>query len=197
MRSPGPGYSSIWSKAAGIRIGTALYNEVPVLVEHKLLPSMSKSRFLDRAKELALLLSTQKDPSFYSLRCCGLASNLKDSKLAFLFTLSSSLAITQSPQLPSPPLTSLRNIFSLRPSVTTPISLAHKLVRSLRWFHAENWLHKDIRSEHMLFPLSQSGPDLNHPIIAGFAFSRADTPAAISEQPSSDWCLKLMERLVH
>lgn len=169
-------------------IGTALYKGYPVLVELKILPSLSKSKLLQRAKDLAVLLSAPKDPSFRSLSCCALASDATNTKLAFIFALPPSLPITQSPSLPSPQLTSLRSIFSLSPSVTTRISLALKLVQSLRWFHAANWLHKDIRSEHILFPSStHSGPDLSNPIIAGFAFSRADTPAAISEQPASDW----------
>lgn len=168
-------------------IGIALYKGNPVLIEHKTLPSISKSKLLQRAKDLALLLSAPKDPSFRSLRCCALASNSTNTKLAFIFTLPPSLPIPQSPSLPPPQLSSLRNIFSLTPSITTRISLALKLVQSLRWFHAANWLHKDIRSEHILFPSTPSGPDLTSPIIAGFAFSRADSPAAISEQPSSNW----------
>lgn len=168
-------------------IGTALYKGIPVLIEHKTLPSISKSKLLQRAKDLGLLLSAPKDPLFRSLRCCALASNSTDAKLAFIFTLPPSLPIIQFPSLPSPQYTSLRNIFSLSPSITTRISLALKLVQSLRWFHAANWLHKDICSEHILFPSTQSGPDLSSPIIAGFAFSRAESPAAISEQPSSDW----------
>ena len=168
-------------------IGTALYKGIPILIEHKTITSTFKSKLLQRAKDLAFLLSTPKDASFCSLRCCALASNSTNTISAFIFTLPPSLPVLQLPSLPSPQFTSLRNIFSLHPSITTRISLALKLVQSLRWFHAANWLHKDIRSEHILFPMTQSGPDLSSPIIAGFAFSRADSPAAISEQPSSDW----------
>ena len=168
-------------------IGTASYKGKPVLIEQKTLSSFSKSKLLQRARDLALLLSTPKDPSFQSLRCCALASDSTRSKLAFIFTLPQSFSTAQPSALPSPQLTSLRNIFSLSPSITTRISLALKLVQSLRWFHTANWLHKDIRSEHILFPITSSGPDLSSPIIAGFAFSRADSPVAISEQPSSDW----------
>ena len=167
--------------------GTAIYNSVPVLVERKTLPSFAKAKLFQRAQDLALLLSAPKDPSFCSLRCCALASDSSKIKIAFIFTLPPSPPITPLPSPSSPPLISLRNVFSLRPSVTARISLALKLVQSLRWFHAANWLHKDIRSEHILFPSTESGPDLSNPIIVGFAFARADSPAAISEQPSSDW----------
>ncbi|KAL6719265.1 hypothetical protein ACLMJK_003504 [Lecanora helva] len=168
-------------------MGIATYKGMSVFIEQKTLPSMSKSKLLQRAKDLAVLLSASKDPSFHSLRCCGLALNSTKTNLAFIFDLPSSLSVSQAPSPPSSHLISLRNIFSLSPSITTRVSLALKLLESLRWFHAANWLHKDLRSEHILFPVTDSKPDLTRPIIAGFAFSRADTPAAISEQPSSDW----------
>ena len=167
-------------------IGTALYKGTPVLIEHKTLPTFSKSKLFQCVKDLAVLLSAPKDPSFHCLRCCALASNATHSSLAFVFNLQPTLT-NDSPSLFYPQFVSLRNIYSLSPSITTRISLALKLVQSLRWFHAANWLHKDIRSEHILFPPTPSGPDLSNPLIAGFAYSRADSPAAIGEQPSSNW----------
>ena len=167
-------------------LGTALLSERPVFVEWKTLPASPslRSKILSRAQSLATLLSLPKPHPLPSLHCEGIihqsaAPNSAPQRIAFVFTLSASYALNL-------PINSLRNLFSLTPSVTSRIALALKLVQTLHWFHTAGWLHKDICSSHILLWPNEGEPILSSPLFAGFAFARGDDPCAISEQPSSD-----------
>lgn len=102
-------------------IGTALYSGMQVLAEHKALPHTA-SKLLQRAKDLALIISAPKDPSLCSLRYCAIASNSTDTELAFIFNLPQSLPIIPSHALSSPQFTSLRDTF-LSALALRPVSL--------------------------------------------------------------------------
>ncbi|KAL9609919.1 MAG: hypothetical protein Q9167_005337 [Letrouitia subvulpina] len=159
-------------------IGTAEINGRSVLVEWKDMSRQFRGKMMERARDLAHLLSAPKDESFRSLRCEGLARDNDSAKIALVFTLPHAQ--------PSGPLQSLRSLFGLSPSVTERIKLALQLTKSLRYFHTAGWLHKDLRSENILFlPTNESSTVVN-PVFAGFVFARLDSPCAISEQPSAD-----------
>ncbi|KAI4164059.1 MAG: hypothetical protein LQ342_002294 [Letrouitia transgressa] len=159
-------------------IGIADMNGRSVLVECKDMSRQFRAKMIERARDLAYLLSAPKDESFRSLRCEGLTRDNDDAKIAFVFTLPHAQ--------PNGPLQSLRSLFGLSPSVTERIKLALQLTKSLDYLHTAGWLHKDLRSENILFlPTNQSSTVAN-PVIAGFAFARLDSPCAISEQPSAD-----------
>ena len=168
-------------------MGMATYQEMPVFIEWKSLPILFKSKILNRVENLALLLSTPKHPDFRSLQCRGLARDNDREKVAFIYRVPS--------QGGSPVPRSLRNLFGMSPSVTERIQLALRITQSVKYFHTAGWLHKNLRSENVLFwdtsnsalispPIPSSA--FSEPILAGFAFSRQDSPSEISEQPSSD-----------
>ncbi|KAL2042838.1 hypothetical protein N7G274_004598 [Stereocaulon virgatum] len=168
-------------------MGMATYQEMPVFIEWKSLPILFKSKILNRIENLALLLSTPKHPNFRSLQCRGLARDNDGGKVAFVYNVP--------PQAGSPIPRSLRNLFGMSPSVTERIQLALRITQSVKYFHIAGWLHKNLRSENIMFwdttnsalnspPIPSSA--LSEPILAGFAFSRQDSLSEISEQPSSD-----------
>jgi hypothetical protein len=168
-------------------MGMATYQGVPVFIEWKSLPILYKSKILNRVENLALLLSTPKHPDFRSLQCRGLARDNDRGKVAFICNVPS--------QCGSPVPRSLRKLFGMSPSVTERIQLALRITQSVKYFHTAGWLHKNLRSENILFwDTSNSALNsppipsfaLSEPILAGFAFSRQDSPSEISEQPSSD-----------
>ncbi|KAI4212257.1 MAG: hypothetical protein LQ351_004970 [Letrouitia transgressa] len=159
-------------------IGTADMNGRPVLVEWKDVSRQFRAKMMERARDLAYLLSAPKDESFRSLRCEGIARDNDNAKIAFVFTLPHAQ--------PNSVLQSLRSLFGLNPSVTERIKLALQLTKTLRFFHTAGWLHKDLRSENILFLPSNESSTVANPVFAGFAFARLDSPCAISEQPSAD-----------
>ena len=160
-------------------MGIATYQEKSVFIEWKILPRQFQSKIIERTKDLATVFNTPKQPDFCSLRCTGLARDNEAGKIALIFD-EPSLATTQVPR-------SLRNLFGLNPSVTERVQLALQITQSVKYFHTAGWLHKNLRSENILFwPVDGSIPPLSRPVLVGFAFSRQDSPSQISEQPSSD-----------
>ena len=158
-------------------MGIATYQDRSVFIEWKTLLHQFESKIIERTADLASVLSTPKQPDFCSLQCTGLARDNDSGKIALIFDVPS-LATAQLPR-------SLRNLFGLNPSVTKRIQLALQLTQSVKYFHTAGWLHKNLRSENILFwPVDASISPLSWPVLVGFAFSRQDSPSQISEQPS-------------
>ena len=172
----------------GLRdIGTATYDGRPVLVEWKDMPLRNRNKILVRVESLASLLRAHKHASFRTLTCRGLARDNDASRIGFLYSIEPGYTMSKPPR-------SLRGIFGdSNPSVTERIDLALKIIKTIQCFHTAGWLHKNLRSEHIIFfpggnhEADKSGTNLlANPILAGFAFSRFDSPVEISEQPSAD-----------
>ena len=83
---------------------------------------------------------------------------------------------------------SLNTLFSLdfKPPLEQRLQLASKLVTTFGELYGSGWLHKNIRSDNILFPQSynlqdQSSiskyDDITTPFVAGFDFSRQDSEA--------------------
>ena len=175
-------------------MGVAQYQKRPVFVEWKGLPSHSQGKIMARVHDLVILLHSPKHSEFRSLECIGLGLDSDAARVAFVYqfplgqTFHSGLEPLQ--QFANPP-ESLRSLFRTNPSITDRVRLALQVTQSLKWFHTSGWLHKNLRSENILFPTSDGfqslkTDQLEHPILIGFAFSRQDSPSQISEQPSSD-----------
>ena len=165
-------------------MGVARYDSEIVFVEWKTLPVYPRNKIMTRVQDLAILLSASKHPNFRSLRCKGITRAPDESKIAFIFVFSGSNDFFQPPRL-------LRNIFGSSPSVTERLKLALEITESVRHFHTAGWLHKNLRSENILLispgnPVSFAILPLSLPMLAGFAFSRLDSPSEISKQPSLD-----------
>ena len=163
-------------------MGLATYENENVFIEWKSLAIQFRSKILKRAQNLALLLQTPKHPDFQSLHCRGLVRDNDGGRIAFVYDLPSNSDGT--------PPRSLRSLFSSTPSVTERLRLALQITYSVKYFHMAGWLHKNLRSENMLFFPSAPAPPtsfpISFPILAGFTFSRLNSPSEISEQASSD-----------
>ena len=166
--------------------GVAKHDGDPVFIEWKSLPHQFRNKIIERAHNLAIILSVSKHRAFRSLYCKGLARDVDGGRIAFVYDI----PISSQPSLPR----SLRTMFGSNPSVTERLNLALEITLSVKYFHTAGWLHKDLRSENILFFPSeapealetQSSFPLTNPILAGFAFSRLNSPSEISEQPSAD-----------
>ena len=167
-------------------MGTAGYDGKTVFVEWKELNPHQRSKILPRVENLAALLNMPKDATFRSLHCKGTIE--MDGKVALVY------------QHPSPDVggspKSLRDLFSPKdgiepPSLTVRIQLGLRIAHTIRAFHRAGWLHKDLRSENILFfpePHSsvKAETELSNPVLAGFSFARLASPSEISEQPSEN-----------
>jgi serine/threonine protein kinase len=69
--------------------------------------------------------------------------------------------------------------------------MALEICRTLLTVHTAGWLHKNVRSENILFFSDSTSPGgvsntPTRPYLAGFAFSRVDSPVEVSDQASED-----------
>ncbi len=185
-------------KASGASIGIGSYAGEPVLVEYKSVIPKLKAKLKTRVGNLAVLLSTPKDSSFLTLHCLGFFED--GDQFAFVFKYPTNLT-GPSGTTTAPQIISLHDVLrdpAMQPSVTARLGLIVNLCSTLLALHTAGWLHKDIRSENILFFLTaqrNAGSDsrstfpstrLSKPYLAGFAFSRVDSPTEISEQPCAD-----------
>jgi serine/threonine protein kinase len=119
---------------------------------------------------------------FRTLRCIGMYEHVD--KFVFVF---------EHPMGGGQPFSlydflSLDNKYS--PSVTARMKLALYLARTVHQIHTAGWLHKNLRSENILFfPPPHAVPNwasIAEPFLAGFGYARIDAPSEISERPSVD-----------
>lgn len=157
-------------------MGTAKYDGKDCFAEFRTTPweADARSIIIKRAKNLARFLLVRKSPAFRSLQCFGVAIAVDELKLYFLFEL------PKSGNRPVSLLTMLRSRKYPLPSVDARIRLAERLLLAMRYIHAAGWLHRNIRSEIILFftnAENQKSFELTNdsfPYVAGFAYARLD-----------------------
>ena len=167
-------------------MGTGVYDAESIFIEWKQIEPTLRSKIIPRAENLAALLSISKDQTFRSLQCKGLIED--DGKLGFIFH--PPVVLGQSAAQPR----SLLDLFSAKggiepPSLSDRIRLALRVTQVVRNFHRTGWLHKALRSEHILFfNASDAAAAVRNTdfVLAGFNFARFGAPTEISEQPSAD-----------
>lgn len=166
-------------------MGHAEYDGEVVFVERKPIDRMLRSKIMPRAENIAALLNLPKDETFCSLTCNGIVED--DGMISFVFN-------HLTPNQKREPR-SLLELFSAKggigpPSLTVRIRLALRITRTIQSIHRAGWLHKNVRSENIIFFQSKNTTDpsdiLDDPFLVGFSFARADSPTEISEQPSAD-----------
>jgi len=72
-----------------------------------------------------------------------------------------------------------------KPPVEMRIRLAQALAETILSIHQRGWVHKGIRSDHVLFfpPTPGARPSIDCPRLVGFDYARRDGPNEYSEKP--------------
>ncbi|KAJ5921341.1 hypothetical protein N7466_009667 [Penicillium verhagenii] len=163
----------------------ATYDGKPVLCESKVVNGRLKSKLRLRSENLAKLLSLPKSPSFMTLKCLGFLEDMDE--IIFLYSYPPTSDLTFPPRSLQE---LLRDSKMKPPSLTARLKLALDICSTLLTVHTSGWLHKNIRSENILFftPNEASGTSTfgTRPYLTGFTFARADSPVEISDQASED-----------
>ncbi|KFZ11277.1 hypothetical protein V502_07639 [Pseudogymnoascus sp. VKM F-4520 (FW-2644)] len=131
-------------------IGIGYYDHEPVFVEFKTVEPFLRSKLRDRVNNLAILLSTPKDASFHTLHCLGVIEIPNESQFAFVYVYPTPETLEDKRNLLQP-ISLLDLLNGSQPSVTYRLNLATTLLRTINIFHTGGWLHKDLRSENILF----------------------------------------------
>lgn len=138
---------------------------------------------LSALKRMVDLLSRPKRASFHILPCVGYIQERHVRKFGIVFDMEKRSCEGERP-------TTLHHLYSSRPRVPLGdrISLAHALATALENFHRVGWVHKELRSEVILFfnklPSAQEQDlkphvavpdiDLSQPWLCGFEGSRPE-----------------------
>ncbi|PGH04268.1 hypothetical protein GX51_03613 [Blastomyces parvus] len=145
-----------------------------------------------RVNRLVLLLSAHKSPDFQTLQATGLIHDPANLCwwIVFKFSITEIPKTTPNAALAQPVSLLALLESKLRPPLETRFRLASKLAITLSELYGSSWLHKNIRSENIIFPaLYEAKPNskreplplgtnsslLLSPLIAGFNYSRQET----------------------
>ncbi|KIY02524.1 uncharacterized protein Z520_00989 [Fonsecaea multimorphosa CBS 102226] len=182
----------------------AWYAREPVLLEWKSGGGIKLLQLENRLDRVSAFLH-ELEPSFHSLPCRGYIKDwsAKD-RYAYVFDLPFSVyppAVQKSPVSRHMDPPSLPSMYTLRdmlerpmetPSLNLRLSYAITLLETLLQIHTADWLHKELRSNNILFirgPQSNNASDediLLSPIyVAGYVYARVDHPNELTEPTGS------------
>lgn len=147
------------------------------------------SSVMQRVCHLATLLRQPKaaENGFRTLRCSGVVQeNYPEKRFAFVYELPGpgSLPVSLSEAIGSRDPKAI-----VRPTLNERFQIAGAVAESVFQFHSVNWLHKSIRSEHILF-FYDGHPhlDFGKPHLVGFEFSRDENDRSTTEKDDSLAC---------
>ena len=138
--------------------------------------SIRQTKIKMRVNQLANLLKSAGSSSVGTLECLGFVDQPKISQFAFIYQFPLNAA-------PCEPLT-LYSIIREHEERSKPIwnlnarfKVALKVASSICGFHADGWVHKNLRSQSLLFFKSsdkESDLMIDSPYLAGFEYSRPE-----------------------
>jgi hypothetical protein len=164
------------------------YNDLPVYIDWKKYDwatrmEDTKKKALNSIVSLALLLNSPKGEEFRALQCKGILDDARAGQFQFIYDWPAGCDPHVEPK-------SLLEYLlgSYTPSLTERVRLALELARSMFLLHSASWLHKDFRSDNILFfPIrTDSERSLQNPFVVGFEYSRPDLEGQPSERPNKD-----------
>ena len=164
----------------------ARFDGSPVLLEFKSASGLDHNMMKDRVCKVSAFLR-DLDPSFHGLSCIGYVKVWN--RYAYVFDLQE-LSSPSNAQLPS--LRTLRELLDgiTCPSLNSRLSYAITILEALLQLHTSGWLHKEFRSDNILFILSSFDHIDDFVLapmrIAGYANARADEPFESTEPLESE-----------
>ncbi|KAK5118357.1 hypothetical protein LTR62_002871 [Meristemomyces frigidus] len=176
------------TKKLTARISLGTHDVTPVVIEEKQVPHKMKGKLRSRVTELVSLLSSSENSTLATLPCVGYTEESLGYRLIFRLP---PLAATAGQNTSVEPTTLLHMLSSTQtalPPVEHRLNLALHLSKTIFSFHSAGWLHKDIRSENIIFasPNQNQNQNLLNPLLCGFSFARRDQTGQISHELSED-----------
>ena len=159
----------------------------PVLLEFKSDSALNHEALKDRVCKVAAFLRDLNE-SFHGLSCRGYVKVYN--RYAYVFDLKP-VVNTKNPKS-VPALRTLRELLdeTSAPSLNLRISYAITLLETLLQIHTSGWLHKELRSDNVIFlrdTFSHVDDFLAAPMrVTGYAYARADQPQEPTEPLQSE-----------
>lgn len=183
----------------------ARYDGRIVLLEWKYVTGMNNPTISTRVNQVAAFLQ-DLGPTLHSLQCRGFVRDHVANRYGYIFDLSDELnspprrsqLFNQNPGVPhpTPQLRPLRQMLtqSSLPSLNMRLSLAVTLLETLLNLHTAGWLHKEFRSDNILLirradnlgEATKNDLSAYSVYIAGYVYSRVDSPGEMTEPLKSE-----------
>jgi serine/threonine protein kinase len=180
----------------------------PVLLEWKTGRGGIKLKDLESRVDKVSAFLHELEPSFHSLQCRGYikdwAAVERSPRYGYIFDLpfsvyphnaQQSAVLSHMDRPPLPHMHTLRNMLDRQveiPSLNLRFTYAIILLETLLQLHTAGWLHKELRSDNILFiqrpPYDQDGGEsilLSPMYIAGYVYARLDNPHEMTEPTES------------
>ncbi|KAJ5113289.1 hypothetical protein N7456_001823 [Penicillium angulare] len=177
-----------WVRSESLR-GIARFEEEMVLVEWRGYADENYDGQLvltileQRIAELSVLLGRKPKPDgFQVMDCIGYCHDEPKQRFGLVYNLPT-LEDDEPPEIMSlydliHPQTDAERVF---PSLNDRFLLSRILANSLLQLHTTSWLHRNLRSSHVLFVKSGKSMDwLQYPYLSGFGYSRLNNPKVVS-----------------
>jgi serine/threonine protein kinase len=184
------------------------YHGKPVLIEWKEVGYLNFKALETRVDCVSTFLQ-ELEASFHSLPCRGYVKDHDARRYGYVFDLPTTSDTNISPSTseldvsdlpPFPTVCTLREILDLEapaPSLNLRVSYAVRLLETLLQLHTSGWLHKELRSENILFIQNTSSISCenDHAVddlspsqmyLAGYVYTRADNAAEMTEPLESE-----------
>jgi hypothetical protein len=159
----------------------------PVLLEFKSDSVLNHEALKDRVCKVAAFLRDLNE-SFHGLSCRGYVKVYN--RYAYVFDLKAVVNVKDAKS--GPALRTLRELLDETgaPSVNLRISFAITLLETLLQLHTSGWLHKEFRSDNVIFlrdTFDYVDDFLSAPMrVTGYAYARADQPQEPTEPLQSE-----------
>jgi hypothetical protein len=183
----------------------ALYDGRVVLLEWKNVSGSDTPAMYRRVNQVAAFLQ-ELGPHFHSLQCRGFVRDHVSKRYGYIFDLPDKLHPLSRPSpsvsqgtyttQPLPVLKTLRQVLdqSHAPPLNMRLFIAVTLLETLLNLHTSGWLHKELRSDNIIFIRKSDGGDAidDHDLsahsmyIAGYVYSRVDGPGEMTEPLESE-----------
>ena len=167
----------------------AQYDRIPVLLEFKNDTGLPPEVLKDRMCKVSAFLQ-DLDASFHGRSCIGYVK--VHNRYAYVFDLRELHPNIINAAAPPTKYCTVQRLLEEepRPSLNVRFSFAVTLLETLVQLHTSGWLHKEFRSENIVFFLSSTEQRQN-PVsgdmrILGYAYARADRPDEATEPLRSE-----------
>ncbi|KAJ4991924.1 hypothetical protein SVAN01_02519 [Stagonosporopsis vannaccii] len=167
---------------------TARYDQKPVLVEWKFVERPLWKEMQEQVKCLAVMLASPACKDSQSLRCMGYLPWEDRELYALVYEIPGDSALADC---------SVKTLFDLiaeqrHLSLACRFDIAKKMARAVLQLHTVGWLHKSLRTSHIVYlaPTGSSASEFlrGAPYLIGYEYARPDTAnaAAFTQLPDTE-----------
>ncbi|KAK1760329.1 prion-inhibition and propagation-domain-containing protein [Echria macrotheca] len=164
----------------------ATYHKKQVLVQWKLVPNTQWERYTTQMKRLAVFIMSLSDKSFRSLPCLGYYPLEAQGRHGIIYSLPTvdRDSFNSESNATDWDLRSLTSLIKEKPlvSLRRRLELASSLAETVLQLHTAGWLHKNLRSENIIFLAPRGSSDevflASELYVIGYEYARSDTEEA-------------------